>query len=68
VATHREGVARGYNRSRGIATGIAGKSGAVRGSSICTGLCAGVRWPDDRELGRRKRRAQETDLLILMES
>jgi hypothetical protein len=67
VATHREGVARGYNRSRGRATGIIGQTGAVRGSSICTGFCAGVRWPDNQELTRRRRVKDETELLTLLE-
>jgi hypothetical protein len=65
VVTHREGVARGYNRSRGYATGITGKTGAVRGSSICAGFCAGVRWPDDQEFVRRRRVKDENILVIL---
>jgi hypothetical protein len=67
VATHREGVARGYNRARGRATGAVGQTGAARGFAISTGLCAGARWPDDRELTRRRRVKDESELLTLLE-
>jgi hypothetical protein len=65
VATHREGVARGYNRARGRATGVVGQTGAVRSAAICTGLCAGARWPTDEIVARWAKQAIEQELLTL---
>lgn len=62
---HREGTAHGYLRARGRATGITGQVGTARGSAICTGLCAGVRWPTDEIVARWARQAIEQELLTL---
>ncbi len=63
--THRAGAARGFNRARGLATGIAGRAGASVAVSTCTGSATGLRWPDEREIAQRKRRRDEAELLLL---
>jgi hypothetical protein len=64
-ATHAVGSARGYRRARGAINGTAGRTGAASATYVNTSLCVGVRWPDDREIAQRKRRAHELELLIV---
>lgn len=60
--THLAGAAHGYRRARARLVGAAGRTGSAAGSNAVTGLCSGLRWPDDREVLRRK---QNHDLILL---
>jgi hypothetical protein len=44
---------------------LASRAGAVRTAAICIGFCTGARWPDDREIDRRHRVKDESELLTL---
>jgi hypothetical protein len=65
VAEHYSGTVKGTTFNTFRLRGLAGKRGLITGVQSVTGVCSGVRWPDDKEIKRRKHRAEENDLISL---